>query len=96
MRGLCLLTAACVLASIGTAAGQCSDPFDAVLCVNTITPQQESGFSATDAQVSGFWAGLSGDYFELIPPDDCYPGMCNFSGTSDGTFLVKAAGTGRK
>jgi hypothetical protein len=95
MRASCLLVAAVVLAAAGVARGQCDDPFDAVLCVNTITPMQEATFSSTDGTVSTFWAGLTGDYFELVPPDDCYPGMCNFSGTSDGTITVKAAGTGR-
>ena len=86
---LTMLVVACLVS------GQCSDPFDAVLCVNTITSQQETQFSATDAAVSVFWSGLSGDYFELIPPDDCYPGSCNFSGESDGSMTIKAAGTGR-
>jgi hypothetical protein len=89
-----------VMAVVGCAvqvSGQCTnpDPFDDVLCVGVLTPTEESQFSATDNAVSPFWAGLSGDYVELIPPDDCYPGSCNFSGPTDGSMLLKAAGTGR-
>jgi len=77
----------------GQASAQCSDAFDNVLCVSTITPVQAAQFSATDGQVAGFWAGLSGDFFELVPPDNCLTGMCGFSGESDGTVKIKAAGT---
>ena len=95
MRGMLAAAMMVGVLAAAQAGAQCSDPFDAVLCVNTITAQQEAQFNAGDAQVSAFWAGLSGDSFELVPPDNCYPGNCNFSGASDGTMTVKAAGTGR-
>jgi hypothetical protein len=95
MRGRLAVAAAAGVLCAGQVFGQCDDQFDNVLCVSTIAPAQAAQFSATDRQVAGFWAGLSGDYFELIPPDNCLAGMCGFSGQSDGTFLVKAAGTSK-
>ena len=84
MRRLLAVAAAAGLFCGGQVFGQCSDAFDNVLCVSTITPTQAAQFSATDGQVAGFWSGLSGDYFELVPPDNCLTGACGFSGESDG------------
>jgi hypothetical protein len=77
--------------------GQCPvDPFDVVLCVYTLTAQEEEQFSNTDGQVSAFWSSWSGrDEIELLAPDDCYPGRCNFTGTGDAAIIMRAAGTGR-
>jgi len=73
--------------------GQCDDPFDGTLCVYTLTPAQELEFSAVDGAVSPFWADMTGDHLDLIPPDDCAAGSCNFTGVDDASMLVKAAGT---
>ena len=75
---------------------QCEDPFDNVLCAYTLTPAEEAQFSSTDNQVSAFWSNWGArDYFDLVAPDDCYPGRCNFSGASDAGLVGKAAGTQR-
>lgn len=72
--------------------GQCSDPFDSVLCVSTITMGQAAQFRPTDGVVAAFWSSLSDDSCVLTPPAYCYPGACSFSDSSDARVLAKAAG----
>jgi hypothetical protein len=79
---------------LGTAYGQCSDPFDAVLCVYKLDAAQAQQFSTTDGQISAFWSDwATKDYVELLPPDDCYPGSCNFTDETDGALTLKLAAT---
>lgn len=84
-----------VLGSVSWAYAQCDDPFDATLCLYKLTEQQAQQFNGSDRQVSAFWAGLTGDYVELTPPNNCAAGACSFSGADDGTLLVKVAGTAK-
>lgn len=95
MRRLSTLVALCVLvAAVVRVSAQCDDPYDLTLCVHDLSPTQEDEFSATDGAVSPFWATLSGDYIELIPPDNCGPtANCNFTGVDDGSMIIKAAMT---
>ncbi|MBD3240423.1 MAG: hypothetical protein GF331_07545 [Chitinivibrionales bacterium] len=82
----------------GIAWGQCDDPRDEVLCVATLSPTEEASYSSTDGQLADFWsdANWTGkDYIELLPPDNCYPDRCGFSGAEDASFIVKAAATAR-
>ncbi|MBD3241619.1 MAG: hypothetical protein GF331_13600, partial [Chitinivibrionales bacterium] len=72
---------------------QCDDPRDGVLCAATLTQEQVRQFSATDDEVSSFWAGIGPDYVELVAPGDCYPGSCDFSGPEDASMTVKVAAT---
>ena len=98
MKRLCLAMVACVLAgAVTTSQSQtCGDPFDNVLCVYNIPLSSPTDIRG-DGVESAFWADWSGkDYIEMIPPDDCYPGRCNFTGgESDAKINVKAAGNGR-
>lgn len=75
---------------------QCSDPFDARLCVYQLTGAEEVQFSTTDGQVSAFWSNWTGrDYIELIPPDNCYRGKCGFAGgQQDAMLTIRGAATG--
>jgi len=87
------LTVLAVLGFAAMASAQCADPFDAVLCVYPVTGAPTE---IRDNAVSNFWSDWSGkDYMQMIPPDDCYPGRCNFSGESDANIEIKAAGTSR-
>lgn len=72
--------------------GQCGDNYDANLCVYQTT-EAEIAF-ARDNQASGYWSNWTGkDMVEMIAPDDCYPGRCNFVGTDDAIITIKAAAT---
>jgi hypothetical protein len=95
MKYLTMLALGCFLVQANTVHAQTIDPFDNVLVVSKLTEQQEAQFSATDGAVSPFWSQLDGDYIELLAPDDCATGLCNFTGDDDGAMLIKAAGTTR-
>jgi hypothetical protein len=87
----------CTMAFAINTYGQCAnDLADKELCVYTLTPEQAQSFSASDNRVSDFWtSGWAGrDYVQLVPPDNCYPGNCNFvGGATDARMTIKAGGT---
>ncbi|MBD3239918.1 MAG: hypothetical protein GF331_04980 [Chitinivibrionales bacterium] len=96
MKRFSVAITACILAgSLATAYGQCDDPLDAILCASALTPTQEAQFDASSTDPSPFWADLTGDYVEVIPPGDCYPDACGFTDASDGQMLLKAAATSK-
>lgn len=85
------------LAATSRLNAQCTspDPTNALLCIYSLSASEESAFSATDGQLSSFWYNWSGrDYRTMVPPDDCYPGRCHFTGgASDAAVTVRAAGS---
>jgi hypothetical protein len=88
-------SALCLLACCAVAAQTAPNPYDSVLVVYWLTPQQEAEFSARDSVVSPFWdRDWSGrDSVLLVPPDNCYPDRCGFDGPDDATLVAKAAAT---
>jgi hypothetical protein len=100
MKRLFAAVTACLLVGAVSGFSQCAvDPFDAILCVYALDATTEGQFSATDGAISDFfsdanWSGK--DEIELIPPDDCYPGRCNFTGgESDAKLVIRAAASGK-
>jgi hypothetical protein len=97
MNRLFVAMVVCAMAFAINGYGQCAnDLADKELCMYTLTPAQAASFSVTDNAVSAFWTtGWAGrDYVQLIPPDNCYPGSCNFvGGATDAMMTVKAGCT---
>lgn len=80
----------------GYAFSQCDDIYDEVLCVETLTSDQEAQYSSTDGVLADFWNNWgTKDMIDMISPDNCYPDRCGFSGAGDASFTIKAAGTSR-
>jgi hypothetical protein len=98
MKTLCTSIVLCVMTVAVNSHGQCDSLGDKTLCVYTLTPSQAAAFSTTDSAVSSFWTTdwAGRDYVQLIPPDNCYPGACNFvGGATDAQMTIKAGGTAR-
>jgi len=92
MRHAFAVVLACfVFGSVSMSYGQCTDPYDANLCVYPVT---NAPANIRDGVISAFWNDWGGkDYIEMIAPDDCYPDRCGFVGSDDALLTIKAAAT---
>ena len=74
--------------------GQCSDPRDHTLCVHYLSAADSTAFATSSpTALTGFWSNWAAyDSIDMYPPDNCYPGRCNFvGGATDAELIVKAA-----
>jgi len=93
MNRLLAAILAVTMAYAANSFAQCDDPFDHTLCVPYISGTDSASINLTDHAASAYWSNWSGkDYMSMIPPDQCFPGRCNFvGGATDAQITIKAA-----